>query len=176
MTRLKNKIVAGVAARMTGDQGAVAENGDLVDEAFRQHVAKAILCGNRIIVRAIADERQGRDLCLAPLWQASNGAAGSSRKAANPRFYGTRYGFRENAENWHAMVSKTRAEGLGTEVKRRILLGTYALSAGYHDKYYLKALKVRTLVKQDFDKALSAFDLLMAPTMPNPAFKIGGKN
>ncbi|KKI00415.1 glutamyl-tRNA amidotransferase [Methanosarcina sp. 1.H.T.1A.1] len=91
------------------------------------------------------------------------------------RFDGTRYGFRENAENWHAMVSKTRAEGFGAEVKRRILLGTYALSAGYHDKYYLKALKVRTLVKQDFDKALSKVDLLMAPTMPNPAFKIGEK-
>lgn len=91
------------------------------------------------------------------------------------RFDGTRYGLRANGENWHAMVSKTRAEGFGTEAKRRILLGTYALSAGYHDKYYLKALKVRTLVKQDFDKALSKFNLLMAPTMPNPAFKIGEK-
>ena len=91
------------------------------------------------------------------------------------RFDGTRYGLRANGENWHAMVSKTRAEGFGTEAKRRILLGTYALSAGYHDKYYLKALKVRTLVKQDFDKALSKVDLLMAPTMPNPAFKIGEK-
>jgi len=91
------------------------------------------------------------------------------------RFDGTRYGFRANGENWHAMVSKTRAEGFGTEVKRRILLGTYALSAGYHDKYYLKALKVRTLVKQDFDKALSKVDTLMAPTMPNPAFRIGEK-
>ncbi len=91
------------------------------------------------------------------------------------RFDGTRYGFRKSGENWNAMVSKTRAEGFGTEVKRRILLGTYALSAGYHDKYYLKALKVRTLVKQDFDKALAKIDLLMAPTMPNPAFKIGEK-
>lgn len=91
------------------------------------------------------------------------------------RFDGTRYGFRKSGENWNAMVSKTRAEGFGTEVKRRILLGTYALSAGYHDKYYLKALKVRTLVKQDFDRALAKIDLLMAPTMPNPAFKIGEK-
>jgi len=91
------------------------------------------------------------------------------------RFDGTRYGYRASGENWHAMVSKTRAEGFGTEVKRRILLGTYALSAGYHDKYYLKALKVRTLVKQDFDRALSKVDVLMAPTMPNPAFKIGEK-
>jgi aspartyl-tRNA(Asn)/glutamyl-tRNA(Gln) amidotransferase subunit A len=91
------------------------------------------------------------------------------------RFDGTRYGFRESGENWHSMVSKTRADGFGTEVKRRILLGTYALSAGYHDRYYLKALKVRTLVKQDFDRALSKVDVLMAPTMPNPAFKIGEK-
>jgi aspartyl-tRNA(Asn)/glutamyl-tRNA(Gln) amidotransferase subunit A len=91
------------------------------------------------------------------------------------KFDGTRYGYRASGENWHAMVSKTRAEGFGTEVKRRILLGTYALSAGYHDKYYLKALKVRTLVKQDFDSALSKVDVLVAPTMPNPAFKIGEK-
>ena len=91
------------------------------------------------------------------------------------RFDGTCYGYRASGENWHAMVSKTRAEGFGKEVKRRILLGTYALSAGYHDKYYLKALKVRTLVKQDFDRALSKVDVLMAPTMPNPAFKIGEK-
>jgi aspartyl-tRNA(Asn)/glutamyl-tRNA(Gln) amidotransferase subunit A len=91
------------------------------------------------------------------------------------RFDGTCYGLREKGENWHAMVSKTRAKGFGTEVKRRILLGTYALSAGYHDRYYLKALKVRTLVKQDFDRALSKVDVLMAPTMPNPAFKKGEK-
>ncbi|MDI9394366.1 MAG: Asp-tRNA(Asn)/Glu-tRNA(Gln) amidotransferase subunit GatA [Euryarchaeota archaeon] len=99
-----------------------------------------------------------------------------SEAASNlARFDGTRHGLRANGENWHAMVSKTRAEGFGTETKRRILLGTYALSAGYHDKYYLKALKVRTLVKQDFDKALSKVNLLMAPTTPNPAFKIGEK-
>lgn len=91
------------------------------------------------------------------------------------RFDGTRYGFRADGDNWHVMASKTRAQGFGDEVKRRILLGTYALSAGYHDKYYLKALKVRTLVKQDFDKALSEVDVLMGPTMPTPAFKIGEK-
>ncbi|HJH31500.1 MAG TPA: Asp-tRNA(Asn)/Glu-tRNA(Gln) amidotransferase subunit GatA [Methanosarcinaceae archaeon] len=91
------------------------------------------------------------------------------------RFDGTRYGLREEGENWHVMASKTRASGFGEEVKRRILIGTYALSAGYHDRYYLKALKVRTLVKQDFDKALSNVDVLMAPTMPAPAFKIGEK-
>ncbi|MDP2216802.1 MAG: Asp-tRNA(Asn)/Glu-tRNA(Gln) amidotransferase subunit GatA [Methanolobus sp.] len=91
------------------------------------------------------------------------------------RFDGTRYGLRVEGENWHIMASKTRALGFGEEVKRRILLGTYALSAGYHDKYYLKALKVRTLVKQDFERALADVDVLMAPTMPTPAFKIGEK-
>ncbi len=91
------------------------------------------------------------------------------------RFDGTRYGYRNEGENWHVMASRTRAEGFGAEVKRRILLGTYALSAGYHDKYYLKALKVRTLVKQDFDLAFKEFDCLMTPTMPTPAFKLGEK-
>lgn len=91
------------------------------------------------------------------------------------RFDGTRYGYRNEGENWHVMASRTRAEGFGAEVKRRILLGTYALSAGYHDKYYLKALKVRTLVKQDFDLAFKEFDCLITPTMPTPAFKLGEK-
>ena len=91
------------------------------------------------------------------------------------RFDGTRYGYRKEGENWHVMASRTRAEGFGAEVKRRILLGTYALSAGYHDKYYLKALRVRTLVKRDFDLALKEFDCLMTPTMPVPAFKLGEK-
>jgi aspartyl-tRNA(Asn)/glutamyl-tRNA(Gln) amidotransferase subunit A len=91
------------------------------------------------------------------------------------RFDGTRYGTRSEGENWHMMASKTRQEKFGAEVKRRILIGTYALSAGYHDKYYLKALKVRTLVKQDFERAFEEVDVLMAPTMPTPAFKIGEK-
>ncbi|WP_292487101.1 Asp-tRNA(Asn)/Glu-tRNA(Gln) amidotransferase subunit GatA [Methanohalobium sp.] len=91
------------------------------------------------------------------------------------RFDGTQYGYRADGDNWHVMASRTRAEGFGTEVQRRILLGTYALSAGYYDKYYLKALKVRTLVKQDFENALSNVDVLMTPTMPTTAFKLGEK-
>ncbi|ADI73930.1 glutamyl-tRNA(Gln) amidotransferase, A subunit [Methanohalobium evestigatum Z-7303] len=91
------------------------------------------------------------------------------------RFDGTRYGYRADGDNWHVMASRTRAQGFGTEVQRRILLGTYALSAGYYDKYYLKALKVRTLVKQDFENALSNVDVLMTPTMPTTAFKLGEK-
>ncbi|MCI0638826.1 MAG: Asp-tRNA(Asn)/Glu-tRNA(Gln) amidotransferase subunit GatA [Gemmataceae bacterium] len=73
------------------------------------------------------------------------------------------------------MVSKTRGEGFGKEVKRRIMLGTYALSSGYIDAYYQKALKVRRLIKNDFDKAFAGCDVIMGPTSPTPAFKIGEK-
>ena len=92
------------------------------------------------------------------------------------RFDGMRYGLRlEKDHDWHTTYSEIRAQGFGEEVKRRILLGTYALSAGYMDKYFLKALKVRTLIKQDFERALKSTDVLIAPTMPTPAFKLGEK-
>jgi aspartyl-tRNA(Asn)/glutamyl-tRNA(Gln) amidotransferase subunit A len=91
------------------------------------------------------------------------------------RFDGMRYGLRIEDSDWHTTFSQVRAAGFGDEVKRRILLGTYALSAGYHDKYYLKALKIRTLIKKDFDRAFADVDVLIAPTMPYPAFKIGEK-
>jgi len=91
------------------------------------------------------------------------------------RFDGMRYGLRVEDSDWHTTFSQVRAQGFGDEVKRRILLGTYALSAGYHDKYYLKALKIRTLIKQDYEKAFADVDVLIAPTMPYPAFKIGEK-
>ena len=70
---------------------------------------------------------------------------------------------------------KTRSQGFGAEVKRRIMLGTYALSAGYYDAYYLKALKVRTLIKEDFDRAFEKYDLLVSPVSPTTAFRCGEK-
>ena len=73
------------------------------------------------------------------------------------------------------MYKKTRGEGFGEEAKRRIILGTFALSHGYYDAYYLRALKVRTLIKQDFDKVFKEFDCIVTPTSPTPAFKIGEK-
>ena len=92
------------------------------------------------------------------------------------RFDGMRYGLRlEKDHDWHTTYSEIRAQGFGEEVKRRILLGTYALSAGYMDKYYIKALKVRTLIREDFERALEGADVLLAPTMPTPAFKLGEK-
>ena len=73
------------------------------------------------------------------------------------------------------MYQKTRQQGFGPEVKRRIMIGTYALSAGYYDAYYLKAQKVRTLIRDDFQKAFSKYDILICPTAPDVAFKIGEK-
>lgn len=92
------------------------------------------------------------------------------------RYDGVRYGFRDlEAKDILTMYYRTRDEGFGPEVKRRILLGTYALSAGYYDAYYLKAQKVRTLIKNDFERAYETFDLLASPVAPTPAFKIGEK-
>lgn len=90
------------------------------------------------------------------------------------RYDGVRYGYAlENLDSWNRYFSRVRAEGFGAEVKRRIMMGSYALSAGYYGKYYLKALKVRTLVINDFRRAFEKFDILISPTMPSTAFKIG---
>jgi len=92
------------------------------------------------------------------------------------RFDGVRFGLRaEEAKTLSAMFRKTRDEGFGPEVKRRILLGTYALSAGYYDAYYRKAQQVRTLLTRDFLEAFAAVDVLIAPVTPTPAFKLGEK-
>ena len=74
------------------------------------------------------------------------------------------------------LFSRSRAEGFGDEVKRRIMIGTYALSSGYYDAYYVRALKVRTLIKQDFDQAFQNCDVIACPTSPTPAFKAGEKS
>lgn len=93
------------------------------------------------------------------------------------RFDGTRFGLSvaDKAKDVVDIYLQTRAEGFGDEVKRRIMLGAYALSAGYYDAYYLKAQKVRTLLRQDFENALSSVDVLLAPTCPTTAFKLGEK-
>jgi aspartyl-tRNA(Asn)/glutamyl-tRNA(Gln) amidotransferase subunit A len=92
------------------------------------------------------------------------------------RFDGVRYGFRaEGGEDVLEMYGLTRAEGFGQEVKRRIILGTYALSAGYYDAYYGQAQKIRTLIIRDFESAFSRYDLLLSPTSPTVAFRIGEK-
>ncbi len=102
--------------------------------------------------------------------------APSEASANLSRYNGVRYGysFQDTDSMWEAM-DKTRQNGFGPEVKRRIMLGTYALSAGYYDAYYLKAQKVRTLIRQEFDQAFERFDALITPTSPTVPFKIGEK-
>jgi aspartyl-tRNA(Asn)/glutamyl-tRNA(Gln) amidotransferase subunit A len=102
--------------------------------------------------------------------------APSEASANLARYDGVKYGFRaDDAENLIEMYGKTRAAGFGPEVKRRIMIGTYTLSAGYYDAYYLKAQKVRTLIKEDFDRAFAQVDILVCPTSPTTAFKAGEK-
>ncbi|MDH4556593.1 Asp-tRNA(Asn)/Glu-tRNA(Gln) amidotransferase subunit GatA [Pseudomonas sp. BN417] len=93
------------------------------------------------------------------------------------RFDGVRFGYRcENPSNLEDLYKRSRAEGFGDEVKRRIMVGTYALSAGYYDAYYLKAQKIRRLIKNDFVSAFAEVDVILGPTTPNPAWKLGEKN
>ncbi len=93
------------------------------------------------------------------------------------RYDGIRYGMREEDEglDWSSSYSKTRGRGFGKEVKRRIILGTFALSSGYYDAYYVKAQKARTLIKNDFDRLFKRYDALLGPTVPSTAFRLGEK-
>jgi aspartyl-tRNA(Asn)/glutamyl-tRNA(Gln) amidotransferase subunit A len=92
------------------------------------------------------------------------------------RFDGIRYGLRVDGNDPAELYSKTRGAGFGDEVKRRIILGTYVLSSGYYDAYYLRAQKVRTLIRNDFLKAFETVDAIVTPTTPTAAFKIGEKS
>ena len=92
------------------------------------------------------------------------------------RYDGVKYGFREKeSESLAEMYRKTRSQGFGDEVKRRIIIGTYALSSGYYDAYYKKASQVRTLIVEDYKKAFSQCDILASPVTPGPAWKLGEK-
>lgn len=101
----------------------------------------------------------------------------SSEASANlARFDGVRYGYRsDNAKNLIELYKQSRSEGFGEEVKRRIMLGTFALSSGYYDAYYKKAQQVRTLIKKDFEDVFEKYDVIVGPTTPTPAFKVGEK-
>lgn len=91
------------------------------------------------------------------------------------RYDGVKFGLRVPGKTLDEMYELTRAEGFGAEVKRRVLIGTYVLSAGYYDAYYLKAQRIRTLIAQDFDNAFKQVDVILTPTAPSAAFAIGEK-
>lgn len=109
--------------------------------------------------------------CLATYYLVAPAEASSNLA----RYDGVQYGLRMPADQLTAMYGATRSAGFGAEVKRRIMLGTYALSAGYYDAYYKKALQVRTLIQRDFNQALAECDLILTPTSPTPAFRLGEK-
>jgi len=112
------------------------------------------------------------DYCVAVYYLIAPAEASSNLA----RFDGVRYGFRDRtADSLIEMYNRTRSQGFGDEVKRRILIGTYALSSGYYDAFYKKASQVRTLIKEDFAKAFGACDLMVSPVTPTPAWKIGDK-
>ncbi len=144
-------------------------------EGLNPEVAEAVR-------KAIGElEKQGAQIVEVSLPTAPYGLAvyyilAPSEASSNlARYDGVRYGLRVPGENIVDMYSKTRAAGFGPEVKRRIMLGTYALSSGYYDAYYLKALKVRRLIKQDYDRVFEKVDVIATPTAPNPAFRFGEK-
>ena len=130
------------------------------------------------ILRARGAELIDIDLPHAPYAISTYYVIATAEASSNlARFDGVRFGFRaEGAHDLRGMYEKTRSQGFGPEVKRRIMLGTYVLSAGYYDAYYLKAQQVRTLVRRDYDRAFEQVDAVVMPTSPTSAFRIGEKS
>ena len=144
-----------------------------VENAIADTVRKAI--DQMISLGAVAEEMSlPHSEYALPTYYILAPAEASSNLA---RYDGVRFGHRTARATSHIdLFEKTREEGFGPEVKQRIMIGTYALSAGYYDAYYLKAQKVRTLIKQDFDAAFERFDIIASPTVPTVAFKVGQKS
>ncbi len=143
-------------------------------QGVEDDVAGAVLEGVRVLERAgakVLDISMPNVEYALPVYYIIAPAEASSNLA---RYDGVRYGHRSKKATDHIdMFEKTRAEGFGAEVKQRIMIGTYALSAGYYDAYYLKAQQVRTLLRRDFDKAFEECDVLITPTAPTTSFEVG---
>jgi aspartyl-tRNA(Asn)/glutamyl-tRNA(Gln) amidotransferase subunit A len=153
----KRKLKIGIVKEMTGNEDVMQRFDEVVAELRKSHeVGEVSLPSFKYALAAYY---------IIAMSEASSNLA---------RYDGVRYGYSlEKLDSWTKYFSKVRAEGFGEEVKRRIMLGSYALSAGYYGKYYLKALKVRTMVINDFKRAFEKFDVLISPTMPSLPFKIG---
>jgi len=142
------------------------------DEQVQKAVAEAIEVYKKLGAEIIEVDMPHLDYAIAAYYLIATAEASSNLA----RYDGVHYGHRsENAEDYIEVYSKSRAEAFGKEVKRRIMLGTYALSSGYYDAYYLKALKVRSLIRGDFNSAFEKCDCIMMPVSPTTAFKIGEK-
>ena len=147
---------------------------DYFGEGLNEEVKEAVLAAARVLEEkgAVVEEF---DLSLVeyaiPAYYVIASAEASSNLA---RFDGVKYGYRtEEYEGLHNMYKKTRSEGFGPETKRRIMLGSFVLSSGYYDAYYLKALRTKALIKQAFDKAFEKYDVILGPVAPTTAPKIG---
>lgn len=166
------RLDAGVAGRTIGLPAGYF--GDGLDDEVRASVFRGV----EVLKEAGAEIREidlpiaCHPACsIAAYYIIATGEASSNLS----RYDGVKYGSRAEGDDLIDMYCRTRSAGFGEEVKRRIMLGTYALSAGYYDAYYLRAQRVRTLVKEDFDRAFESCDLLAAPVSPTPAFPIGAK-
>ncbi len=152
--------------------GVIKQN---VSESFDPQITAAVMKS----VALLKDNGADVDDVSLPLTDYGLGAyyliAPSEASSNLGRYDGVRYGYNSGGDNIEAMFSATRGRGFGPEVKRRIMIGTYALSAGYYDAYYLQAMKVRTLIRRDYETAFKRFDILVGATTPTPAFKIGEK-
>lgn len=146
---------------------------DGVDSEIQQAVKDAISTFEKLGAEIIEITLPHTDYAIACYYLIATAEASSNLS----RYDGVHYGHRtENPKDYVDVYSSSRAEGFGDEVKRRIMLGTYALSSGYYDAYYLKAQKVRTLIRQDFDKAFENVDIIASPVSPTTAFRIGEKS
>ena len=145
--------------------------GDGVDEEMRSAFDVALETYKSLGAMIVEIELPHSDYSI-PVYYLIATAEASSNLA---RYDGVRYGARQSGSSLSEMYERTRSRGFGTEVKRRLMLGTYALSAGYYDAFYLKAQKVRGLISRDFDAAFSTCDVVAMPTSPTPAFRLGEK-
>jgi aspartyl-tRNA(Asn)/glutamyl-tRNA(Gln) amidotransferase subunit A len=146
--------------------------GEGLDDGVRTAVEQAIETYRELGAEIVDVDLPHAKYCIAVYYIIATAEASSNLA----RFDGVRYGFRaEETPELRQMYRKTRDEGFGAEVKRRIMLGTYVLSAGYYDAYYRKAQQVRTLLKEDFARAFQSCDAIITPTSPTPAFRLGEK-
>ena len=145
-----------------------------LDDSIRKELREAIDSCRKLGAKMVDVQMPHSNYCIATYYIIAPCEASSNLA----RYDGVHYGYRSKgpeASTLDRMMQLSRSEGFGPEVQRRILLGTYALSAGYYDAYYLQALRVRRLIRQDYDEAFKEVDVLLGPTTPQPAFKLGEK-
>lgn len=167
--RLDDALVAGVDGLRVGLITEMMGEGIAADVAARVRAAAEALAAAGATVEEVSIPAVTYGLSAYYLVAPAEASSNLSR------YDGVRYGLRVDAPTTGEMMERTRTEGFGDEVKRRIMLGTYALSAGYYDAFYNTALKVRTLIRSEFDAAYERFDVLMSPTSPTTAFEFGAK-